>query len=1164
MTKINKLVLHGFKSFANRTELLFGDQFNVVLGPNGSGKSNILDSLCFVLGKSSSKSLRAEKSAHLIYNGGKTKQAAKQAEVSIFFDNKKKTFPIEEEEIKVTRIVKGSGNSVYKINNKTRSRQQVIDLLAVAKINSDAYNIILQGDIVRFVEMNPVERRMVIEEISGISVYEEKKHKALLELEKVGERLKEAEIILKERGSSLKDLQKDRDQALKYKDLNDKIKSNKASYISLQIKTDEKKKEKLDKAISEHQKKIDKIKEEIGKLRSDINSKRDEIKKITEDIEQRGEKEQVNLNKDIEELKVQIASNKNKIEYKDNEISRIKERGLQLNRSLEDVTKKISELVSQKKSAENEKEQNEKDLKELDTKITAFKKKNQLDSAGEIEKRIDEIDKKAEERQKEVLELREKQQNLFREKDKTELLIQNVDEKIEKVLRVEHENKEQINELKTKKEAFKKATLELNKRLSRDSELAAQLGNAKAKLMKADSELLPLKVKSAGMIESIAAGIAVKKILEQKNKIGGIYGTVSEIGTVDKKYAISLEVAAGNKLKDVVVEDDKTAEKCIKYLKENRLGTATFLPLNKIRSAREEPEIQNLLKEKGVHGMAVRLVDYDQKFSRVFSYVFGNSLIVDDIATARRIGIGKAKMATVDGDLAEISGAMKGGFREKKDRIGFMQKEVMDDLHRLEEEVGNYNAIISCLEKERTKNEEEIDLLRKQKASFEGDIIKLEKSLHIQSDDLDADKKQKEGLNEALLETDKDIRKLQEMIGECNKQLAGLKSEKQQFRNKISELKSPTLLAELNAFEQKKTELKERIIQVNADTKSVDMQITSILLPEKENTTKILKQIENEQKMFFEEIKDVKRDISEKQKILAEKEKKAKEFYEQFKESFNKRNAINEKILQTEEQIIRKEEEARSFDQKINNVSIENAQIKATMAGLEEEFKQYQGITIYTNKTEEQLRKDISEFEKMALDLGAVNMRALEVYEQVECEYKKLLEKKIKLDLEKGDVLTMMNEIETKKKDLFMKTFNHITSDFKKIFSDLSTKGEAYLEIENEENPFEGGVRIKVMLSGTKFLDIKSLSGGEQTLTSLAFIFSIQEHDPASFYVLDEVDAALDKHNSEKFARLIAKYAHKAQYIVISHNDSVITEANNLYGITMNEHGMSSVVSLKI
>src|SRR3989338_4313823 len=226
-TKINRMVIQGFKSFAKHTELIFGPGFNCILGPNGAGKSNVLDSLCFVLGKSSSRELRAEKSANLIYNGGKTKKPAKHGEVSIYFDNESKVFLTDDKEVKITRIVRENGQSIYKINDKTVTRQQITNLLSLAKIDPDGYNIILQGDIIRFVEMHPEQRRLLIEDIAGISVYEDKKHKAMLELEKVEQHLRETDLILTERNTYLKELKKDRDQAMKYKEMNDTIKMNK-------------------------------------------------------------------------------------------------------------------------------------------------------------------------------------------------------------------------------------------------------------------------------------------------------------------------------------------------------------------------------------------------------------------------------------------------------------------------------------------------------------------------------------------------------------------------------------------------------------------------------------------------------------------------------------------------------------------------------------------------------------------------------------------------------------------------------------------------------------------------------------------------------------------------------------------------------------------------
>src|SRR3989344_6049 len=243
MTIIKKIKLYGFKSFAKPIEFQFGNNFNVVLGPNGSGKSNLMDALCFVLGKISAKSMRAEKSSHLIFNGGQKGSPMKEARVDIYFDNSKKEFPSDDQAIKVSRIVRTNGNSIYKINNETKNRQEVIDLLTTARIDPDGHNIILQGDIIRFADMHPEERREIIEEISGISVYEDKKHKAMLELEKVDQKLNDASLILKERSSYLRELKKDRDKAQHYKELEADIRSNKATFLYTQMKDRDSKKE---------------------------------------------------------------------------------------------------------------------------------------------------------------------------------------------------------------------------------------------------------------------------------------------------------------------------------------------------------------------------------------------------------------------------------------------------------------------------------------------------------------------------------------------------------------------------------------------------------------------------------------------------------------------------------------------------------------------------------------------------------------------------------------------------------------------------------------------------------------------------------------------------------------------------------------------------------
>lgn len=1161
MTRINKIVMHGFKSFARRTELLFGEGFNAVLGPNGSGKSNVIDALCFVLGRLSSKALRAEKAANLVYNGGKTKKPMKQGEVSIFFDNSEKTFPTEDPFVKITRIIKQDGQSIYKINDQRRTRQQILDLMAVAKIDPEGYNIILQGDIVRFTEMHPEDRRMLIEEISGISVYEDKKKKALRELEKVEEKLKEAEIVLAERAAHLKELKRERDQALKFKELESRVKENKASYLYIQIERQEKKKAKLTKRIQEHEIKIKEFNDKIDSIKQIIEEKRKAIENITHEIEEKGEKEQVSMQREIEDLKVGLATNKTRIENCRNEIDKIIIRKKGFGKDLKELDGQIEELKSKREELEKEKPSKLGEINRLDSQLQRFKQDNAIEDAAEIEGEIERIEKQAEERQKEIEELRQEQQDMLRKKDSLEFQINSVDERIEKVHQIEEEHKDQIDELKNKKEELKNGIVDLNQRLNEDSSLAVQTDERKRKLAACQEELAKLNARNASIKENAIKSFAVKSILERKDK--GVYGTVGGLGNVDSKYAVALEVAAGPRLNSVVVEDDGVAADWIKYLKKNKLGIATFLPLNKIKSRVVEARIKELAKKEGVHGFAIDLVSFDTKFKKIFSYVFGNTLVVEDIDIARKIGIGKARMVTLDGDMAEISGAMQGGSRKIKG-TGFKERDVLKGIEGKTVEISEQAKALSSLESRRKENEDLITRLREKRAELEGEIIKGEKSLHLESGDIESSNQIKQELGEQVKEVDEELAKVEEKISGVNKELSQAKTDKQELRSRISEIRNPALLAELNTFEEKKTQLKEEAMQLEADIRNIGIEINDMKIPEKERMGNIIKQNNKELEGFEQEIKDLAEKVEEDRLTLQQKEKAAQEFQAKHKELFAKRNKLGDEIQQEEKGIDDLREGAKKEEIEMNTISLQNAEVKGKLAGLKEEFGQYEGVKINREKSEEELKKDIGKFEKMVQDIGSVNMRALEIYETVEKEYQSLLDKKDRLSKEKEDVFGMMKEIEGRKKELFMRTFDVINENFKNVFSALSTKGDASLELENPEEPFEAGLHIKVRIVGKKFLDIRSLSGGEKTLTALAFIFAIQEYEPHSFYIMDEVDAALDKHNSEKLSMLLRKYVENAQYIIISHNDAIISEADNLYGVSMNEHGISNVTSLKI
>ncbi len=1167
MTKINKLVIHGFKSFANKTELAFSDGYNVILGPNGAGKSNVGDSICFVLGRISAKSMRAEKVANLLFNGGiKKKDPAKKGIVEISFDNTQKIFPVADgaAEVAIARIISKDGSSTYKVNGRAMTRNQVLDLLSAAKINPDGYNIILQGDIVRFVEMPTLERRRIIEEISDISIYEEKKHKALLELEKVEEKLKEAEVILTERKTHLRELKADRDQALKFRELKDRISSNKATYISMQADAKKKEKEALDKEIAGQREKIAKAEEQVMKLKEELAKKKEGIIRLNKEIEEKGEKEQVRVHREVEKLKVELAESRTRVSTLREQLAGIAQRKDRLHEEVKEVEQKAAGLQKEQEQLEKGIAAGKKQQEAMEEKAAQFRKKNQIDHLTDLEKDIDAKDRLVEQRSDEIQKLRAEQQGLLREKDRLEYQMNSIDGQINKVIAVEQEHKGQIKELKEKKEQFRQATLRLSQCLELGSTFAAQLAETRKSSGVLQEEIARLRAQSITVQERIGGSIAVKKILEKRGKFKGVYGTIAELSRVPQKYQPAVESAAGSKATHLVVEDDKIAADCIRFLKENKFGQANFIPLNKIKPVEILESDKRLLKEKGAHDFLLNLVKFDPKYKEAFAFVFGNTLLVENIDVARSIGIGRIRMATLDGDLAEFSGVMRGGYAEKRRSTLFVEKDVADELREKEEALEKLHVSMKSFETKAAMNEKEIEQLRKAKLELESFIVPLEKSLHLESSDLDANKVKKKEAEDRLKTVEKQLEELQKKASGATKELAQLKAVKQELRDKVSALKDPTLLAQLSAFEENRRKLREEMLQFENEMKTVQMRMDEMLGPGRQRIFEILRQHEKEEKKFSGEVASLQEKIKKQDEELKVKEKESARFYSQYKGMFEQRDRCNLETAKLEDNIEKFREQSRRVEIELNKLSLKNAELIAKLAALDQELEPYKDAPLLKGKSEEELRSEINRFERMLSEMSAVNLKALEIYEHVEGEYAKLLEKRETLLKEKEEVHTLMNEIEGKKKEQFMKTLHVINEGFQRIFSTLFKKGNAYLELENEKNPFDGGLDIKVKLTGQRYMDIKSLSGGEKTLTALSLIFSIQEHNPASFYILDEIDAALDKHNSEKLSKLIRAYVGHGQYIMISHNDSIISEADNLYGVSMDEFGVSKVTTLKV
>ena len=850
-----------------------------------------------------------------------------------------------------------------------------------------------------------------------------------------------------------------------------------------------------------------------------------------------------------------------------NELRRIAQRRSELEADFSSVKEKIADFERNKNLLVTGRDRCQNTILELEKKITLFKEKNNLGDTQKFDEEIDTIDKSLEEDAKKIEELRQKQQALFREKDQLEFKLQSLDEQMFKLKEVSKEAESQLQTLKDKQTQLKKITLDLSQHLAEDSSVASQMSTARGKLSVAQEEVQSLEAKQQAAALALAGNFATKEILEQKksNAIAGIIGPVTELGQVKKEYAVALEVAASTRIKGIVVESDAVAAKCISYLKTTKSGSATFLPLNKMRDQPIPDAVRSLLKKEGVYGLCVDLMTFDPRYKIIFNYVFGPTLVVKNVETARSIGIGTVRMVTLDGDLIESSGAMSGGYKKGSVVGAFKDEELAGKLSRYQKELDDAATLISALTRRKAELEEVITRHRTLKAELEAEVLTLSKMLHVDEADTGKIKEDKVSFSARIKEVDKELSTLGNELSLLNKEIVQKKIKRQMLKDKVNDIRNPLKLAELNTLEEKRQSTREEMIKCDSEIKSLEIQIKDIIGPEEEKIQKILKQLEREEGTFKIDIDNYQKQNTVLTKEIEEKEAKQKEFYAKFKEAFNKRAKLQEDLKVAETKITRHEADIKIHENKINMLMLALAQIKAELAGSEREFELYKDLTLpESDKSEAQIRADLDRYEKKLAEMGNVNMKALEIYDQVEQEYQKLKEKKETLAVEKEDILMMINEIETNKKEIFMKTFHEVNKTFKRIFVTLSTKGEAFLSLEFPESPFDGGMTMKVRLNTNKFMDIRSLSGGEKTMTALALLFAIQEYEPASFYVLDEVDAALDKRNSERLAELINQYTSHAQYVVISHNDGVIAAADTLFGISMDEHGVTKVTSLKV
>jgi chromosome segregation protein len=1173
--------MENFKSFGKKLSVPFFPGFTAITGPNGSGKSNIADAILFVLGPKSSKVMRAGRLTDLIFNGGKKhKNPAKYCRVSLVFDNINRKMPVDSNEVILTRMIKraplkNDPNNYYSkfyINDRAASYSDFVNVLVHARMSGDGYNIVKQGDVTSLIEMGNIDRRRLIDDIAGISNFDNDTKKAEKEKENVNSNLERIRIILNEISTQIRQLKNDRDEAYRYKELKDQLYETKAK-IALKKKQDvEVQMAEIVKQIESYELEKGKLDEKSNELKTQYAETQKELEEIEKKIGDTGGDEVKEIKEKIDAIRSEEIKIEERINYSNDEIKEIQNEELELKSNLEKLENELEEHNTELKEKEKQILEKQKQFEEKDAELTTLKS----DIAQSDDKLMDlthELAKMREEFNEKNTEIHELKLKRNRYTDKIEAIELQIAEMQETKSTYEFELKDidwQAEEFKKDSKEKSKKTRDLEKNLfekkKKESEITEQLTdleNAIRRLQREQSKL-QAEYDAAKSIQG-KYNRTVDEVLKARNMgvLNGIHGTIAELAQVDKKYETAVEIAAGTRMQSIVVDSDEIASKAIKYLQKEKLGRATFLPLNKMITGKPRGKALMTIKDDKALGFAIDLVKFKDEYRGAFWYVFGDTIVVDGLDDARRL-MGGVRLVDLKGSLIEASGAMMGGSISKvhlsfsstdRSKLEEITKELHDAIEaqeKLSSEIIELRRDIVEIENNlfgiRTEGDKEIQIkdIDVRKKEFIG-------KLEVINKDLDAKNKEKEELDKKKNEVINTINEYQQRIDELDK----IKDEKGKLLLKGTKKE---LAQTARTVEEEVSKQQEVILTLNAEKDTLEKKIE--LLKEKKN--EITTRIESKSKES-EEYKNSKKELKESRSKFRDELKALMNVEEQMtgkiKNLTINRDQIYKKTVTIENELDKINTRVESYYDLISRAKYRIPTLEATVKELEQELKLY-NIDVKDEKLPnvESLKDSMKIIEESMRELEPVNMRALEEYEH-QSERKNKLDDDVKhLKDQKRNLVKLVDGITEKKKERFFEVYNAINKNFKMIYSQLSEGGEAELQLEDPENLFESGLTIKARPRGKKVLLLSALSGGEKSIASLAFIFAFQHYDPSPFYVLDEIDMFLDGVNAETVSRMVKNKAQDSQFIVVTLRKIALKEANHIYGVTMRDTGISEMI----
>ncbi|MFQ6087293.1 MAG: chromosome segregation protein SMC [Candidatus Methanofastidiosia archaeon] len=1153
MVYIKKITMRGFKSYGSRkVSVSFSKGFTCIVGPNGSGKSNVVDAISFVLGRLSTKSMRADVLTDLIFGGYKSKLGAKLAEVSIYFDNKDGTFPSERKEVVISRTVDLSGKSVYRLNRKRETRGYILDMLSQIGIFPEGHNLVMQGDVARFIKMNRWERRGVIEEISGILEYNEKRERGERELKKAEDNIQRVELVLQEVERRLERLEEEKKDALRYQELKREIQRYEGLLVHSELKRALKYQKQISEEIEEKEENKKEFERRIGETQKEMMERKRLFDQLEREISRLEERGRFEVTRKLEELKARRHSLKSEIDLKESQMKGLEERvslmereALESKRVIEECKSKLETLKLDEKKIKDEIFGREEEKRRI------FE---ELAKGGEEFQKLKKNSERLQEKQKSFYETQSKLESIKNYLENLEEKKSEVDEKTER-LKTELDRKKE-ERIKTQKKRdnlvlnLEKIRNELSDVEKKRGELEEELTSFEREIQEKNRERIELVSRQKAILEFKRFKDLKRKAFEEVLKIKGVFGRISELSKVSEKYAKALEIALRGRLENIVVDTDETARRCVFLLKKKRLSRLTFLPLNTLKAYVRRDE--NFLKREGALDFAINLVRFDSKFRVAFEYVLGDTLVVKDLDSTKDIGV---RVVTIDGDLVEKSGAITGGFYHKPSLPEENEKRISE-----------LKIKISDLENLKRECKRELLKLLKNQKDLENERIRFEvliptfdeKSLEMKKEILDIEKElSKLFKQKKRIQNDSDSMK--EIYSQNLQKKNNLESEIETLKGESEKLKLSGMLeledveAQLEKLNSNLGEVRVKVARENSKLSYHEQNISRL-----DETKAELKK----------EFRSLEREKSEKalklsllQRELALEREKEEEFYQSLK---GKRELRRRKMIELENLRKRKENFQKNIYILASSVELlrqKYDQLKSQISELEEKAVEILKDEDYDDLSE--LRFKIQKMKAEKERLEPINMRAVEEYSKVEMRYLSLKSRIDKLLEERDSILRFIEEVESQKKKVFMKTFERVTLNFQEIFSELSPGGSARLIIENPEDPFEGGLDVEASPAGKEIKKVDAMSGGEKALTALAFLFAIHRFKPAPFYVFDEIDAHLDDPNCKRVARMIERASEDTQFIVITLRDIMMASAELLYGVTMKD-GISKILSVRL